>query len=67
VERAAALRTAFLATSRDPAYLADAAALKIPIEPVSGEEIDRAIARLSTAPPQLLDRVRRLMIPKKGN
>jgi tripartite-type tricarboxylate transporter receptor subunit TctC len=65
-ERAAALRAAFLATSRDPAYLADAAALKIPIEPVSGEQVDRAIAGLSAASPQLLDRVRRLMIPKKG-
>lgn len=66
-QRAAALRAAFLATSHDPAYLADAATQKIPIDPVSAEQIDRAIAKLSAASPQLLDRVRRLIIPKKGS
>lgn len=65
-QRAAELRAAFAATSRDPAYLADAARLKIPIEPVSATQIDQAIARLAAASPQLLDRVRRLMVSKKG-
>jgi tripartite-type tricarboxylate transporter receptor subunit TctC len=61
-ERAAALQQAFMATSRDPDYLADAATLKVPIEPVSAAEIYRAIDKLSGAPPQVFDYVRKLMV-----
>lgn len=65
-ERAAALQNAFMSTSRDPEYLADAATLKVPIDPVSAAEIYRAIDKLSKASPQVFDYVRRLMVAKKG-
>ncbi len=65
-DRAAALQSAFMATSRDPAYLADAAAIKIPIAPVSAAEIEAAINALSAASPTLFDYVRKLMTPKRG-
>ncbi len=64
-DRAAALQSAFMATSRDPDYLADAAKLKVPIEPVSAADIDRAIDTLSKASPQVFDYVRKLMVSKK--
>lgn len=65
-ERAAALQQAFMATSRDPDYLADAAKLKVPIQPVSAADINRAIDTLSKASPQVFDYVRKLMVTKKG-
>ena len=65
-DRAAALQSAFTATSRDPDYLADAAKLKVPIEPVSAAEINRAIDKLSKASPQVFDYVRKLMVTKKS-
>ncbi len=65
-DRAAALRAGFMATSRDPAYLAEAARVKVPVEPVDAADIEHAIDRLSAASPQLFDYVRNLMAAKKG-
>lgn len=65
-ERAAALQHALMATLRDPEYLADAATLKIPIEPVSATEIYSAIDKLSKASPQVFYYVRKMMAIKKG-
>jgi hypothetical protein len=65
-ERAAALQQAFMATSRDPDYLADAATLRVPIEPVSAADIYRAIDKLSGASPQVFDYVRKLMVRTQG-
>jgi tripartite-type tricarboxylate transporter receptor subunit TctC len=65
-DRAAALQTAFAATAHDPDYLADAAAVKIAVSPVSAADVYRAIDRLSTASPATLDYVRNLMNAGKG-
>ena len=65
-DRAAALQSAFVATAQDPAYLADAAALKIAVSPVNAADIYRAIDKLSAAPPEILDYVRNLMNAGKG-
>ena len=65
-DRTAALRDAFMATSRDPDYLADAANLRVPIEPVSAADINRAIDTLAKASPQVFDYVRKLMVLKKS-
>jgi tripartite-type tricarboxylate transporter receptor subunit TctC len=65
-DRAAALQSAFAATAHDPDYLADAAALKIVVSPVSAAEIYRAIDKLSAASPAILDYVRNLMSAAKG-
>ena len=65
-DRAAALQSAFMATSRDPDYLADAAKLKVPIEPVSAADINRAIDSLAKASPEVFDYVRKLMVAKKS-
>lgn len=64
-DRAKALQDAFMATSRDPEYLADAAKMKVPIEPVAAADIERAIDKLVSASPQLFDAVRRLIGRKK--
>jgi hypothetical protein len=65
-DRALALQAAFAAAHRDRKYLAEAAALDIPIHVVSAVDIYRAIDKLSGAPPELFDHVRKLAIGKKG-
>ncbi len=47
-DREQALRRAFDATLKDPAFLAEAEKLKLEVNPVTGEEIDRLIAELYT-------------------
>jgi len=66
-DRATALQDAFMATSRDPDYLADAARVKVPVEPVNAEQIEQAIDKLAAASPKLFDYVRQLMAAKKGD
>jgi tripartite-type tricarboxylate transporter receptor subunit TctC len=60
-DRAAALQAAFLAVHRDPQFLADAAQLRIEVSAVGGEVVLRAMDRIAGAPPDLLDRLRRIM------
>jgi tripartite-type tricarboxylate transporter receptor subunit TctC len=64
-DRAAALQSGLAETFRDPAFLADAAKVKFAVSPVGAADIDRAIDKLSAASPELLDEVRKLMIPEK--
>jgi tripartite-type tricarboxylate transporter receptor subunit TctC len=65
-DRTLALRAAFAATHRDPDYLAEASALNIGVNPVSAEDIYRAINNLAGAPPELFDYVRKLITAEKG-
>jgi tripartite-type tricarboxylate transporter receptor subunit TctC len=60
-ERVQALRRAFDATVKDPVYLAEAAKLKIEVDPLSGERMTELVAQVMRTPPALVDRVRRAM------
>jgi tripartite-type tricarboxylate transporter receptor subunit TctC len=53
-----ALRTALLATMKDPQFIADAQKTQIDISPMTGEEVEQFIARLSSAPPAVIERVK---------
>jgi tripartite-type tricarboxylate transporter receptor subunit TctC len=53
-ERVAALRRAFDATVADPAFLRDAAELRLTVTPMSGDEVAREIAALYVTPPDLV-------------
>jgi len=56
--RVAALRQAFDATVRDPAYLAEADKLKIDVDPLSGGEVAALIEQVSRTPADTVARVR---------
>ncbi|MGA7487789.1 MAG: hypothetical protein WBW74_12745 [Xanthobacteraceae bacterium] len=56
--RVAALRRAFDATMKDPAYLAEAEKLKIEVDPLSGEEVATLIEQVSRTPADTVARVR---------
>ncbi len=57
-ERVTALRRAFDATMKDPAFVADAARLQLDIDPMTGEEVQALVAQLARTPPAIVTRVR---------
>jgi tripartite-type tricarboxylate transporter receptor subunit TctC len=65
-ERAKALQDAFLAAHKDPQLLEEAARLQLDITPISGDEILAHIERISKAPADQLDYIRKLLAENKG-
>jgi tripartite-type tricarboxylate transporter receptor subunit TctC len=65
-ERAKALQRAFAATHKDEAFLAEARKLRIDVSPVTADEVVAALKTIESAPPQLLDYLRRLFTEAKG-
>jgi tripartite-type tricarboxylate transporter receptor subunit TctC len=59
--RVEALRRAFDATMKDPAYLAEADKLKIEVDPLSGEEVTALVEQVSRTPAETVARVRAAM------
>ena len=60
-ERLAALRDAFDATMRDPAFLADAKAQRLDIDPVSGADLQTIVADILATPKPIADRLSKLI------
>jgi tripartite-type tricarboxylate transporter receptor subunit TctC len=60
-ERARALQEAFMATHKDPAYLADAEKVGIEISPIDGVAIRKLIDQLAKTPPEQLKRIESLI------
>jgi tripartite-type tricarboxylate transporter receptor subunit TctC len=60
-ERVAALRAAFDAAVKDPAFLADAKQQQLDITPYSGAQIDALMKDIYATPPELVARVRAAM------
>ena len=65
MERVVALRKAFMAAYRDPALLAEAKKLKLPISPRSGEEVEATIKAAYGAPEPVVKRLQSLYVAKK--
>src|SRR5713226_414161 len=57
-ERVAALRRAFDATMKDPAFVAEAAKLQFEIDPLTGEQVQALVAQLANTPREVVARVR---------
>jgi tripartite-type tricarboxylate transporter receptor subunit TctC len=60
-DRAAALRTAFMATMRDDEFLAAAKRVDMRINPADAGETARIVAEITSVPPAALDVARKLM------
>jgi tripartite-type tricarboxylate transporter receptor subunit TctC len=58
VERVAALRRAFDATMKDPAFVAEAAKLQFDVDPLTGGEVQALVAQLAATPREVVARVR---------
>jgi tripartite-type tricarboxylate transporter receptor subunit TctC len=63
-ERAAALRKAFWEMMHDPKFLADAARLDAPIEPVRWEELHRVVDSIYSTPAPVIERLKQVIAPK---
>jgi tripartite-type tricarboxylate transporter receptor subunit TctC len=60
--RANALRRAFDATMRDPAFVAEAAAMKVEVDPMTGEAVQALVEQVHrTTPADVVERVRKMM------
>ena len=57
-DRVAALRRAFDATAKDPAFVAEMASLKLDLSPMTGEEMQTLVNDLAGTPAVVIDRVR---------
>ena len=60
-DRVKALREAFLATSKDSDFLADAARQNLEIDPTSGQEIQDLVSDILSAPPELMAKAQAML------
>ena len=56
--RKAALRKALLDAMKDPEFIADATKAQIDVSPMTGDEVEALIARLSSASPAVIERTK---------
>jgi hypothetical protein len=61
VDRLKILREAFIATMKDPAFIADAEKSKLDISPQSGEEVQAFVETLYASPPDVIARARKVL------
>jgi tripartite-type tricarboxylate transporter receptor subunit TctC len=59
-ERVAELRRAFMAMTQDPTFLSDLDKARLELSPLSGEELQAAVAAMSRLPESLIERARRV-------
>jgi tripartite-type tricarboxylate transporter receptor subunit TctC len=57
-DRLQALRRAFDATMKDPAYLEEAKSLKMDIDPMTGEEMEKLLTTIYASPPEIVQRLK---------
>jgi tripartite-type tricarboxylate transporter receptor subunit TctC len=60
-DRVAALRAAFMQTMKDPAFLADAEKARIPIDPMTGEEVTQLFRSFYEVPASVIARAKDAM------
>jgi tripartite-type tricarboxylate transporter receptor subunit TctC len=63
-DRVQLLRRAFLQTLKDPEFLADAHKAKLDVEPISGEDLEKRVAKLFKLSPALVAKLKEILIPK---
>jgi tripartite-type tricarboxylate transporter receptor subunit TctC len=58
-----ALRAALIATTEDSQFVADAAKTQIDLSPMTAQEVEAFIARMSTVPPAVIERAKQAFAP----
>jgi tripartite-type tricarboxylate transporter receptor subunit TctC len=66
VERVMALRRAFDATMKDPAFVTEAAKLQFDVDPLTGEQVQTLVAELAATPRDVVARVRAALEAPSG-
>ncbi len=65
-DRAQALQTAFMAVHKDPDFLADAARMRVEVNPIDAAALSEKIAAMSRASNETLDYMRKLLSSSRG-
>jgi hypothetical protein len=65
-DRAGVLRTAFIATMKDPAFLKEAKNLDVAIDPLDGKEVAALVKRIYGMPKQVVEDVRTILASRRG-
>ena len=65
-ERVSALRAAFTAMEKDPAFLEDAQKQGLDINPVSGDELQKIVTDIVDTPAKVADRLNAIITPPDG-
>jgi tripartite-type tricarboxylate transporter receptor subunit TctC len=60
IERVAELRRAFMAMTQDPTFLSDLKKARLELSPLSGEQLQAAVAGMGDVPDWLIERARRV-------
>jgi len=60
-DRVAALRAAFDAAMKDPAFRADAAKRRLKLNPMSGARVEQLVAEMINAPPDIIAEMRKVI------
>lgn len=63
-DRVQILQKAFMATMKDPEFLADAKKARLDIDPVDAPEIEQAIAGIKKLSPEMLAKMKEVLLPK---
>ena len=63
-DRVAALRQAFDQTMKDPDFLAEAERLKLTVNPMAGDQLQKLVGEVSNLPPDLVEKVRTVYVEK---
>ena len=62
-ERIEALRRGFMAAMKDDAFIREATAMNIDINPVGGDDLAKVVSDVLNAPPDVIDRARPIISP----
>jgi tripartite-type tricarboxylate transporter receptor subunit TctC len=57
-ERVEALRKAFMATIKDPDFVAEAKRINLDVDAIAGDELQQLIAKLYATPPEIVEKAR---------
>jgi hypothetical protein len=60
-EQVQILRKAFMDTMKDPEFLAEAKDVKLDIDPMSGEEVEKTVGRLFSLDPSLVSKLKEIL------
>jgi tripartite-type tricarboxylate transporter receptor subunit TctC len=63
-DRAAAMRTAFMDTLRDPAFVEDAGKQGLEISPVGADAVSKLVAELNATPKDVVEETRKIVNPE---
>lgn len=58
------IRKGFTATMKDPEFIAAAEKASLEVDPLTGEEVEKLVHDLFKTPPQLVDKLKRVLLPK---